>query len=405
MRPGTPGFVGDRLREARQARGLSITALAGLLPGLSKQSISAYELNEATPHPDHAVQIADLLRLPLAFFLDAEPYEDDSPVYWRSLAAATKSARTSVRRKYDWLRRIVRYLSQYVAFPDLRLPSPLGVRDPVEISGSMIELAAKTTRQFFGLGNAPIDNVTWLLENHGLIIGYADFDAATLDSFSQVCSDGHAYALINHDHGTAVRYRFDLAHELGHMVLHRTVEPGLFTNATRNPVFEKQAHDFAREFLMPSESFARTFRIPTIDGLKLMKQTWKASMQACLMQAKHLGLVTDVQEQRIWRSFASRGWRRNEPLDDVFVAEQPELLRNAFSTVLESGISRQQILDDLPYNGDEIEDLCGLEPGTLVTRERGATPTLVPAAAPPAVRRDRGADILTFERNRRPNGH
>ncbi len=397
MRPGTPGFVGKRLREARQARGLSITALAGLLSGISKQSISAYELSEATPHPDHAVQIANLLRLPLEFFLDPEPYEDDSAIYWRSLAAATKSARDSVRRRYDWLRRIVRYLSQFVEFPDLKLPPTVPVRDPVEISASMIEAAARTTRQFFGLGNAPVDNVTWLLENHGVIIGYADFAAAPLDSFSQVCSDGHAYTLINSDHGTAVRYRFDLAHELGHMVLHRNIEPGLFTNASRNPVFEKQAHDFAREFLMPSETFARSFRIPTIDGLKLTKQTWKTSMQACLIQARNLGLVTDVQEQRIWRSLASRGWRRNEPLDDVFIPEQPELLRNAFSTALKSGISREQILADLPYGGEEIEELCGLIPGTLVPALANAAP---PMDAQVLVRRDRGGHVLKFERRK-----
>ena len=91
-----------------------------------------------------------------------------------------------------------------------------------------------------------------------------------MDAFSQICSDGHAYAIVNSDHGTGVRYRFDLAHELGHMMLHRNALPGVFSNSNRNNLIEEQAHRFASEFLMPSRSFAKGFRVPTIDGLKLI---------------------------------------------------------------------------------------------------------------------------------------
>ncbi|MGA8475069.1 MAG: XRE family transcriptional regulator [Candidatus Cybelea sp.] len=403
MRVGTPNFVGSRLREAREARGLSVTALAGLLPGVSKQSISAYELQQATPHPDHAVKIADLLNLPLAFFFEPGSFEDTNPIYWRSLAAATKGARSSVKRRYGWLRRIVAYLSEFIDFPSLKLPPPLDATDPVEISASIVETAAKNARRFFGLGNGPIENMTWLLENHGAMVAYCDFDAASLDSFSQNGSDGHAYIILNSDHGTAVRFRFDLAHELGHLVLHQKIEATLANSSTRNPLMEKQAHAFAREFLMPSEAFAKSFRIPTIDGLKLTKQIWKTSMQSCLMQARYLGLVTDIQEQRIWRALASRGWRQNEPLDDVIPREEPELLRSAFNAALSSGRATEEMLNALPFRGNEIEELCGLRPRTLTPEDSKSGPSekALPKKLSPGARRDRGAEVLVFDRSRR----
>jgi predicted transcriptional regulator len=51
MKPGTPGFVGARLKEAREARFLSAIALADLV-GVSRQAISLYENGAKTPGPE-----------------------------------------------------------------------------------------------------------------------------------------------------------------------------------------------------------------------------------------------------------------------------------------------------------------------------------------------------------------
>jgi len=50
MRLGTTGFVGQRLKEAREARGLSGVDLADML-GVKPQTIYAYQGGDATPSP------------------------------------------------------------------------------------------------------------------------------------------------------------------------------------------------------------------------------------------------------------------------------------------------------------------------------------------------------------------
>jgi Zn-dependent peptidase ImmA (M78 family)/transcriptional regulator with XRE-family HTH domain len=393
VRPGTPGFIGDRLREAREARGLSAVALADVL-GIARQSVSAYEQDRATPNPEVAAKAAEVLNLPFAFFLEKGIAEDTSTIYWRSMAAATKTSRVRSRRRYEWLRHIIQYLSTYVEFPSPRLPSALVVDDPGRISDKAIEEAASQARLFFGLKDGAIENVAWLLENHGLIVSFAEFGAASIDSFSQVCADGRAYAVINADHGSSVRYRYDLAHELGHLVLHRFIDRRYFAEGARNKQMEHQAHYFAASFLMPPHVFAKNFYSATLDGLKVMKRMWGVSMQAALVHAERLSIITDFQARKLWRRLSARGWRRNEPFDDVIPRENPELLRNAFHSVLQEGIlTPDMILDALPYTGQEIETLCGLDRGTLVPASSSALPELAGVGA--------RTDALKFSRQDR----
>jgi transcriptional regulator with XRE-family HTH domain len=86
MRPGTPGFVGGRLREGREARGLTATSLADLL-GVSKQAVSRYESGELTPAPEVMRKIGGALNLSIHFFLRPESPPDPSVTFFRSMSS------------------------------------------------------------------------------------------------------------------------------------------------------------------------------------------------------------------------------------------------------------------------------------------------------------------------------
>src|SRR5215212_8094956 len=110
MRPGTPGFVGARLREGREARGLTATALSEILD-VTRQSVSQYENEQQTPRPEVMQKIEQVLNLPPAFFsrpVVGEPGE--RKIFYRSMSSATKHARARMDRRYDWLREITDYL-------------------------------------------------------------------------------------------------------------------------------------------------------------------------------------------------------------------------------------------------------------------------------------------------------
>ncbi|WP_422678025.1 helix-turn-helix domain-containing protein [Blastococcus brunescens] len=63
MKSGTPGFSGQRLREAREIRGTQQLFLAEML-GVSAQAISNYERNRSTPSPDMLDRLARALNVP-----------------------------------------------------------------------------------------------------------------------------------------------------------------------------------------------------------------------------------------------------------------------------------------------------------------------------------------------------
>ena len=63
---------------------------------------------------------------------------------------------------------------------------------------------------------------------------------------------------------SACRDRFSLAHELGHIVLHRSVS----VDEENIDIIEEQANQFASSFLLPAQSYLREFRYPSLDSLK-----------------------------------------------------------------------------------------------------------------------------------------
>ncbi|WP_163359758.1 ImmA/IrrE family metallo-endopeptidase, partial [Klebsiella aerogenes] len=88
--------------------------------------------------------------------------------------------------------------------------------------------------------------------------------------------------LLAADKGNAFRSRFDLAHEIGHLILHKNTKDEL--KPERYKLKESQAHKFAGALLLPAESFANEIRLPpTLDSLLLIKQRFIISVAATIM--------------------------------------------------------------------------------------------------------------------------
>jgi Zn-dependent peptidase ImmA (M78 family)/transcriptional regulator with XRE-family HTH domain len=369
---GTPGFVGERLVQARQARDLSATSLAEMI-GVKSTNISNYEHGKQSPSPEVMDRIAQVLNQPLPFFLRQVPQlhlgED---FWWRAMSAATKSARSRAYARHSWLREIVSYLREYVDFPHVNIPE-LGVPEDVrKITSDMIEDFAGECRRHWKLGDGPVADVVLLMENNGVIVSRGDLVAETLDAFSQWPTDSeHPFVFLGADKASAVRSRHDASHELGHLVLHRKVD----RKSVRNPVLfklmESQAHRFALAFNLPASGFANQLWSPTLDAFLALKPHWKVAIAAMIMRCEQLNILSEEQARRSWINMSRRGWRKREPLDDRLAPEQPRLLRRSFELLIKEGIkSPEQILSDLALNASDIEALACLDSGYLSGEER-----------------------------------
>ncbi|MBI5970984.1 MAG: helix-turn-helix transcriptional regulator, partial [Deltaproteobacteria bacterium] len=184
MRPGTPGFIGARLKEARESRGMAAITLADLL-GVSRQAISQYENSTQSPRPEIMERIVKLLQLPHHFFRRPAMLNTEAVIFYRSMSAATKTERLRAGKRYSWLKDIVKYLQEFVQLPKVNFPDLSPPDDLSKISNQLIEEYAVKVRRLWGLGDSPISNLVLLLENNGAVVVRYELGAETLDAFSE----------------------------------------------------------------------------------------------------------------------------------------------------------------------------------------------------------------------------
>ncbi len=398
MKPGTPFFVGGRLLEAREARGLSAAALADLVD-VRRETIYQIEAGRITPGPALFARLQQTLRMPPAFFFeeDDNKSEEADLVLFRSMRSAAKPARQRARRRLRWLKRVTQFAEEFVDLPPFDVPDYGFPGDPVAIRDNQIEEVADDLRRRWSLGNGPISNVTWLIENHGIIVAREDLGADELDA-AILRSSGKVFVLLGADKGTDVRSRMDAAHELGHIVIHRNCPPPTSEKDPLHKLMEEQAFRFAGSFLLPEESFANEVWSCTLDELLALKAKWRVAVAAMIMRAASLRLISKPQEGRLWRQYSSRKWKKGEPYDDEWSPEQPFLLRRSFEMMLESKVvSIDRVLNEIKLPATDIEVLAGLPHGTI---SNGPSPISF-RKNEPGVSNERN-NIVSFQRGSRP---
>ena len=365
MTTGTVGFVRERLRQAREARALTLVAIADLI-GVTSAAISHYEKGEHAPRHELLERLAEKLNLPTSFFLKQNPVSRESAkLFFRSMSTATKQARVRATRRYEWFIEIVDYLCDYFDFQADTLPQFSVPDDFRQIDSMLIENLAQETRDYWRLGNGPITDVIRTLEANGVMVASGPLGNEHLDAFSEYDDGGRPFVFLSSDKGIKVRSRFDAAHELGHLILHRKIDKKTLNRAADFKLLEEQAHFFASSFLLPTIQFTSELWAPTLDGFRALKSRWNVSIAAMIYRSKSLKLITEDETKRLWINLNRRGWREREPLDDL-PAEQPQLIAKCFKTLVDEGIkSKDQIVGDLRLSPKDVEELAALPPGYL----------------------------------------
>lgn len=361
MRIGVAGFQPERLVQARLCRGLTQTALAAKV-GKSSGTVSKWEKGDQVPESEALVRLADELAMPTSWFLTALPGYGDKVCFFRSTAAVTKEAQTIADIRLKWLNEISLVLQEWVDWPTVNIPR-LGANDHLKITDADIEQAAQACRRQWNLGLGPISDMVLVLENAGVICVREELGYTRMDGASQwFDTDGRPYVFLAADKANGVRSRFDAAHELGHLVLHRDIDDVEFMK--RYPEIERQAHLFAAAFLLPAETFAAEMIRPSLDTFLALKLRWKVSVAAMIMRCRQLQIIDDAYATRLWKNYSARGWRKGEPLDDRLGFESVRLLPRTINLLLsEGGLTKEGLLGSVGFGATDCEKLCGLPDG------------------------------------------
>lgn len=306
--------MGERLKMARARAGLSLRNLAELVE-VSPMAISKYERGLAVPGSAALVKMAGVLGVKPEFFFRPTKIMLSQPSFRKKKSLSAKSKRMVLGEVQDWLER-------YLEVESILFEKPPVFQMPVCFSGIIasiedVEGVAEALRQEWGLGGGPIENLSEVLEERGLKVGLVDgqegFDALTL----RFDNEWPVIAIKRDLPGD--RRRFNLAHELGHML--KVAEP---VGA------EKAAHRFAGAFLVPAEAARRELglrrnRLNHLE-LHLLKHKYGMSMQAWIYRAKDLGIINEYVYANLFRTFRQRGWYQKE-WGEPLPAEEPERMK------------------------------------------------------------------------------
>ena len=388
----TQNFIGERLRNARMYRSMTLADLAAETE-LSRQALSQYENGIIKPEINNLFSLAQALNFPVYYFSSESKYRvSTETTYFRSLMSTSKKDRLAQRVRIEFIAQIFESLFDYITFPEFNVPkvdfagSNDGYAYETKNEVAEIETITQQIRNEWNLGNEPIKDLRYTLESHGIVVTSADPKADKIDAFSQrtLINNGEVYLIvISKNNQSLARARFDMAHELAHILLHPWSEDLESIPREDFKARERQANIFASAFILPRESFGHDVaHYPTnLEYYKHLKLKWNASIQAMIYRTHQIGMITSSQYQYLMRQISKNGWREREPGDKPYIMKT-NLLQSAVEMLLrEKILSVEGFLDLLKDKGiilhpEEIEDLICLKKGTLAIK-KSAQPTLI----------------------------
>ncbi len=341
-------FVPARLEMARAIRQMAATDLAAAA-GTTPPWVSQAENMKKTPSPELIREFARVLRFPVDFFY--RPVASSPPsdaFHFRATSRLAKKDEATARGLSTLAIELSEWIEATYCAPAPAVPE---LQDLIDSDADLApEQAAEALRGAWGLGVAPIKNLLQLLESKGAKIYSAGGPLQAIDAFS--FRHGPTPVIFLNIHKSAERLRFDLAHELGHLVMHGGslhVEPG--------KVKEQAANDFASSFLMPRADVLGAIRGNLmLEDIMVLKRRWRVSAMALNLRAHRLGVISEWTYGTLAKQLSMAGFRRGEPGSDLR-AECSSLLTQVLSDMRARGEGFTNIAKALSVRAQDIQDL------------------------------------------------
>ena len=337
-------MIGTRIRQARLQAGMSqqdiVDALDRAGIPTTKIAVSKFERGKEMPDASVLMALSRLFAVPPVWLM----YEPELEVKW--LAYRKHSALPAK------VREAIEGHARDVAELHLELRSLLSpdeqVTFPERINVTSLEdaeAAAVALREEWGLGDEPIASLTQTAEANGAIVIEWERPTERFDGLSGWCK-GNVPVIVTRAGIDPDRKRFNLAHELGHLVMNTPDD-------MPTEQVEKLAHRFAGALLVPKEAARRELgeKRDSISFAELgsLKRRYGLSMQAWMYRGKDLGIFSPGLARSFWLEINRRGWRKAEPyalvVDETPVRLHDELILNATEKHL---VSDERILQALP---------------------------------------------------------
>lgn len=330
-------FNGHILEELRLLHGLTRSELAEKLQ-VSEQAIWQFENQQTTPKMKHLMALGQLFHVAIDYFDKVEQLSqfDLSRIAFRNADLETKKTIRIQTIYLEKLNQMIDYLEQFVEIPHQIIYDLCEDTDQLFQEGLAIQEIAMMARKALAIASDN-SNLLYHLEKSGIYISERLINGQA-DAYSAWSKNGRPFIILGVGK-SSVRRNFDLAHELGHLLLHQQIDFEELSAADLEEK-EREANQFASYFLLPEEEFLRDFhdlvgkRVSNPDQYVLLKQKYHVSIQALEYRAYKLGLLTPQQNAYFYRQISKKEYKIVEPLDTDIPIKHPSKIRSILEVIL-----------------------------------------------------------------------
>jgi Zn-dependent peptidase ImmA (M78 family)/DNA-binding XRE family transcriptional regulator len=334
---------------ARESRGIPQKVLADEL-GVTQAMVSKIESGHLQPTTQMVANLAKALKYSEEFFYQPFQRYPAGAHFYRKHKTLPVKASTQIEALLNIYRFQVNQLLTAAEIDFVDIPEC-----DIDEYGSPKEVA-KAIRQYLRIPSGPITNVTAILESLGVVVIPFDPGSRQFSGASMHANKARYITLIN-SQMPGDRIRWTLAHELGHIVMHRLPTPNM----------ETEADEFAAEFLMPSQEIKPDLQSLYPEKLAGLKMRWQVAMTAILLHALKLGAVTERQYRTVIYRLAAEGiTRANESAGPHVPVEKPSLI----SELIDFHLS------DLGYSLAQLSEFLWIKVSEFRKRYAHAVPAL-----------------------------
>lgn len=338
-------FYGSSIKIARESRGLSQSRLSEMI-GLTQATLSRFEKGVLDVTSEAIVRISQALNYPVALFETEMRCVGGSSLFYRKRASMTVKNLSVLESKIGILSHSIDELMESIEIPELRIPAvePSVDNSPQEIAYKM--------RAFLGVPSGPIEKIVSLLEKNGVIVMFLDVeDMDKFDGMTMFTPNQAPVIWINR-YSPNDRKRFNLAHELGHLVMHLRSED-LDKSEDQKEI---EANQFAGEFLMPESQCKQDLFNLKYKDLGVKKYYWKVSKSAIIYRAKELKCISEETARYLYVTLGRSGERKNESV--LVPIDEPQIVKKMYDLHI----------SELKYSEEEMMDITGLKHNDIKTQ-------------------------------------
>ena len=363
MRVGIPGFVPERLMEARAARRIASKSGLARLLSVNPSTVGRWEDGTSAPDESAWAALANTLHVRREFFL-RPIFESRRPMFYRSLASTLVRDLDYQHAQMRWLHELSAMLQHYVDLPEIDIPDVLGGATYRQLREDDIERIALDLRRHWKIGEGPCADVVSLLERMGVVVAAIEMGTSKLDGLcSWSGAEDRPHILLATDKMSFPRRQMDAAHEMAHAILHKGVSEENLRRDLKE--IEAQAFRLASAFLLPSTTYPHEVSRPSLATLLALKERWRVSVKAQIRRLVDVEMIPTEHATDLYKLYSAKGWNREEPLDRTWEIPEPRNLGDALNVIINSGVRTKADLLAVEFtmSPGDIENLANLPPG------------------------------------------